>query len=247
MRNKKIKNLAPLFVLFFWGTVNQCTASSLNEVTVKNVQHCAYSVPGVKVEENIDTAEIKKLVKEDIKISAGSRVDSYRVEEGNLLLLPNKNITLSTLRGDISISRGAIIFLMAMKNGDIVIYDLSQSNHAQLKISINPKDQIVMQPGYTLVLTKLNISNFDELPSDYRSIFYLEAERFKIADKEIKVFSAEFSYRSALQKIQPLRELVSSNQKNDQIALNRILKTSLILGDFCPPPKDRVASKAKSD
>lgn len=188
-------------------------------------------IPGIAIyAHNFGGDEASRLAKDGVIIGSNS-VDNYiDLQSGNVLLTPDKDIVVGTNKGKISIAAGATVFV-SESNKDVVIYDLLQTKPKQVSIIVN-KQKLVMEPGRMLVISGQNIDGFEKLEMNCHCVTYRNAKAVNMNVNGVKTFLAEFSIASALVTIQPLQRLTVSSHKQDQIALERILKGAVILGDF---------------
>ena len=152
------------------------------------------------------------------------------INRGNVLLSPDRDICVSTHEANIHIAAGATIFLME-SNNSVVIYDLYQNKPKQVAIVVD-KAKFFMEPGRMLVLTKQNTQNFETLEANCHSISYHKPHQIDINNEAMRAFVADFSILSAFAKIQPLKRLITSDDKKDKEILGRILKSALLLSNF---------------
>lgn len=151
----------------------------------------------------------------------------FNLGSGNILITPEKDIVIGTQEGTVSIASGATIFVME-SGMDTVIYDLYQARPKQVCVLVN-KHKLVMEPGCMLVLTKQKTKNFEDLAVNCHSISYRRAQEIDLQENNINAFVANFSIFSALVRIQPLKELIDSKDKRDQVLLHKLLKSAAML------------------
>jgi hypothetical protein len=152
----------------------------------------------------------------------------FNLDSGNILVSPDRDIAISTSEGVVSIGSGATIFVMASTKG-MVIYDLNQTKPKQVSIVVN-RHKLVMEPGHMLVLTRQKAKNFEELEANCHRVSYRRPKEIDLHEDDMTAFAAGFSISSALVKIMPLKQLVNSTEKRDQLLLDKLIKTAVILG-----------------
>jgi hypothetical protein len=152
------------------------------------------------------------------------------IDKGNVLVAAHRKVVVGTHEGNIHISPGAVVFVM-VSGADVVIYDVRQGRPNQVQVVIN-NHKITMHPGHMLVLTRQCTSNFERLNVDCHYVAYRGVREVSLQEKDIKAFLAEFSIPSAFLSVQPLNQLIASNDHQDKALFNRIVKGAAILGDF---------------
>ena len=209
--------------------MSTCKAALEQETRLVEAQ--AHVVPGVAIyAHNFGYDEANRLAKDGVLIGTDSVGNYIDLQSGNILLSPEKDIIVNTHAGKIYIESGATVFISELGN-NVVIYDLHQTQPKQVSIMLN-KHKLVMEPGRMLVVTAQNIDDFEQLEVNCHCVTYRNAKPVNMNVNGVKAFLAEFSIASALVTIQPLQRLTVSSHKQDQIALERILKGAVILGDF---------------
>jgi len=161
-----------------------------------------------------------------------AQTDCLNLTSGNILVCPEKDIFICTEEGIISIASGATIFIM--KSGmDTVIYDLYQARQNQVSIVVN-RHKLMMESGCMLVLTRQKTKNFEALDVNCHSIKYCKAREINLdttntKENTVNAFAANFSIFSALGRIQPLKQLLDSKDRRDQLLLQKLLKSAAML------------------
>ncbi len=190
--------------------------------------------------------EANRLAKDGVLIGGNSVGNYIDLQSGNILLTPEENIVVGTYKGKVSIAAGANVFISASDN-DVVIYDLLQTKPNQVSITIN-KHKLVMEPGRMLVVTAQDINDFEKLDMNCHCVAYRNATSFDINSKAVKVFMADFSIASALTTVQPLQRLTVSNHPEDKLAVEKLVKAAVVLGEFATStaPTTQVANHGDS-
>jgi len=109
-----------------------------------------------------------------------------------------------------------------------VIYDLYQDKPKQVTVSLG-KEKLIMGPGVMLVLTSQTGTSFENLAIKCHGIKHRNVRSIGIEENSINAFAANFSIFSAMVKIEPLRVLVDSKDKKEQLLLSMLLKTAVML------------------
>ena len=173
------------------------------------------------------------LTKQGIKLGANTANSHFDLQEGNILFAPDKPIVIETPYGNIHLASGSVIFIMQSKDG-LIIYDLRQSLSKQVKVIVD-KYTLYSAPAYVMVLTRQNFSDYENLPLNCHSIVYRRAREIPLPGIQTKVFAAEYSISAGLLTIQPLRQLITSNDKQDKLIFERIIQAAAGLDDFLGP------------
>jgi len=190
------------------------------------------TIPGAKSYNHVFTGkETSLLIHDGMKLYGNNGEDNYlNIDKGNVLLSPDKDIVVGTHEGNINIASGAIAFVMESGN-DVVVYDLRQSMAKQVSVMVN-NHRVCLHPGNMMVLTRQQVNDFEDIDAECHMISYRGAEEIAVNDKVVKVFIAEYSIASALVTIEPLRQLIASNDRQDKAALEKIIKGAVMLNDF---------------
>lgn len=160
-------------------------------------------------------------------IRKGNVAGCIELVTGNILLNQNKDIGISVNEGKIDVGGGSIVLIMQSEQGTI-IYDLLQTRSNQVSVVIKTQ-KVFIEPGQMLVLTNQNIDDFEKLALNCHSIRYHNAKSLQLLNNEVHAYSAEFSIASALVTIDPLKHLLHSNNKQDKLTLERMIKNIVIL------------------
>ena len=208
-------------------TINK---ASLEQET-RQVEAQNHVMPGIAIyAHNFGGDEANRLVRDGVLVGSNSVGNYIDLQSGNVLLTPEEDIVVGTNKGKISIAAGATVFI-SESNNDVVVYDLLQTKPKQVSMIIN-KHKMVMEPGRMLVATAQNTDDFEKLDINCHCVAYRNATTCDLNSKAVKAFVADFSIASALTTVQPLQRLTVSNHKEDKIALDRLIKGAVLLGDF---------------
>jgi hypothetical protein len=189
------------------------------------------TIPGAKSYNHTFTGkEIGQLIRDGMQLNNDATINHLNIDRGNVLLAPDHDIIVSTHEGNVHINSGAIAFVMESGH-DVVIYDLRQSGPKQVSVMVN-KQPLILYPGNMMVLTRQNVNDFEEIDTECHMISYRRAQEVPSGDSQVKAFVAEFSIASALVTIEPLKELIASNDRQDKATLEKIIKGAVMLGDF---------------
>jgi len=168
--------------------------------------------------------EANRLAKDGVFIGKDSKDNYMDLAHGNVVLLPDKNMIVSTHAADIHISARATVFVMESSNG-LIIYDLGspQSQHFKEVVVVVNKYKLIMQPGRMLALTGESQKDLEALREDCRFITYRNPQYLDLRNTALKAFVADFSIPTAMLAIEPLKRLAVSNNSQDKLMLKRLL------------------------
>jgi hypothetical protein len=186
-------------------------------------------IHGVKTSASqFDSKEINRLSKSGVKLGSDTKDNFCNVDVGNIVFSPKEDILVGTHEAPIRIASGATVFVM--ENGhDVAIFDLDQNGPKQVSVQFD-KQKFTLEPGRMLLLSRQSTKDFDHVVGEFKAIGYRNPKGYDI--NGIKVFEAEFSIPSVFTKVRPLKDLLTSGDKADQLSLQRIMKTAVILNEF---------------
>lgn len=196
------------------------TPSQLKGNYVEGITLCAQSYGG---------DEALRLSRDGVYIGNNSVGNCINLEQGNILLIPDRTMVIDTNLGKISIAPQAQLFLSKTEN-ELVIYDLLQTKPGQITVTVNHK-KIVLTPASMLVLTGEQSQDFEHLKINCHAVAYSNAKEMPFNGSQIKAFMANFSVVSAMTSIGPLVRLTQSNNRQDKLALDRLAKSIVISGE----------------
>jgi hypothetical protein len=196
-------------------------------------------IPGVAFyAATISGDEARRLAKDGVIIGGNSGKNYIDLQDGNILLNPEQDIVVGTKSSKIFIGAGASVFVVN-SGPDVVVYDLLQTKPKQVSVTVLVnKQKIILEPGRMCVLTGQDIKNFEKLEIDCHRVAYRNAQSLDLAGSKetVKGFAADFSIASAMVTIQPLKRLTISNNKQDNMTVDRLVKGAVLLGDFASSP-----------
>jgi hypothetical protein len=178
-------------------------------------------------------SNIESLQRAGISVGPDTVKNNFDLREGNILFVPDKPITVRAGEARVSMAAGAIVFVMQSPHG-LVLYDLRQSMPNQVKVSIG-KYVLSSAPGYLLVVSKGDYLDFEKLPLNCHAIVYRKAHQIPLDGVESKAFVAEYSISAGLLTIVPLRQLITSSDKQDKLVFEKIIQAAAGLDDFLGP------------
>ena len=189
------------------------------------------SIPGAKSYGHTFVGDEKsRLLSYGMTLNNSPVSNHLDIDKGNILLSPDKNIVVGTHEGEVNVSPGSIAFVME-SGSDVVIYNLQQ-NLPKLVSVVVKGQKIYMSPGQMMVLTRQNVDDFENIDADCHMVTYRGAQEIPLNVKGVKVFAAHYSIASAFMAVQPLQDLIASNDGADKAVLDKIVKSAVMLGDF---------------
>ncbi|MDR3615253.1 MAG: hypothetical protein P4L53_16970 [Candidatus Obscuribacterales bacterium] len=175
--------------------------------------------------------EKARLNQEHVLIGSNTQKNFFNLDKGNVVFNPSKDIVVQTHEGEIYIAAGSNVFVM--ENGhDVVIYNLHDGKRNAVSI-ISAKKKMTLEPGRMLVLSRQDTRDFEKITAGFHGIGYRNIKEVDL-DSSIKAFYGDFSIPSALTLVVPLKKMFASSEPADRAAVDRILKTSVILSNFIP-------------
>ncbi len=201
------------------------------EQETRLVEEQKHVIPGTAIyARKFGRDEANRLAKDGVLIGCNS-ADSYLdLQSGNVLLTPEKILEVATNKAKISVAAGATVFITVSTN-NVVVYDLLQTKPKQVSITLD-KHKLLIEPGQMLVITVQNISDFEKLDATSHCVTHRKITPCTLSNQTVNAFLAEFSMASAMTTIQPLQRLTVSNHREDQLVLEKLIKVSVLLGDF---------------
>jgi hypothetical protein len=184
---------------------------------------------------NFSEEELGRLRQLGLAVSQGASTNSFRLIRGVVVCHPDSNIIIRTKYGDINIQRGSVV-LVTLIDGCLGVHSLHQEK-AEAVTWATEGLQCRLYPGKELIIAPNEFQTFDDLPLPYRKIAHRQVSQLPI-DKFSQSFYMEFSIPAALAGVQPLKQMLFSNDRRDKSAINKILKDNVILVglDSSPQP-----------
>ena len=152
--------------------------------------------------------------------------NSNILDQGVKLIAPERDITIETKFGQVSIAAHAVVMLMAFEGG-IAIYNLHDDRPGAVLINRNTAPAKVA-PGHALVLTNRSVRCFEEI-NPAQSVGYRHVVGL-VEEGGVRVFRGEFYIPSMLTAAGPLKQFATS--KESAKVTKAMLKTSAILSMY---------------
>jgi hypothetical protein len=175
---------------------------------------------------NFDYVELGRLRQSGLIVCQGLKDNSFRLVRGIVVCQPKDDIIVCTRYGDINIRRGAIVMLMLI-DGCLGVQSLHQQNGSAVTW-LAEGIRFALYPGKQLILGPREVRTFENLPPQFRQIAHRPATQVSINSEE-ELFYMDFSISSSLLTVAPLKQMLHSNNRQDKVAVNKILKDSVIL------------------
>ena len=193
----------------------------------------------VLYEHTFGSDKINWLASKGVTIGNSNHDNYIDLEQGNILLSPKDDIVVGTSFGSIYVGAGATVFIMA-SNDDVVIYDLLQTKQNQVIVVVG-QHKLMMKPGGMLALACQNTNTFEILERDFKRVAYhsLKVLDVDLSHEKLTAFVAKFSIASALVTIQPLKQLIASDDKQDKLILERLVRGAVLLGNLRVPARSK--------
>jgi hypothetical protein len=175
--------------------------------------------------------EKARLNQEHVLIGSNTQKNFFNLDKGNVVFNPSKDIVVQTHEGQVYIAADSSVFVM--ENGhDVVFYNLHDGKRNAVTI-ISAKKKLTLEPGRMLVLSRQDTRDFEKITAGFHGIGYRNIKEVDL-DSSIRAFYGDFSIPSALTLVVPLKKMFASSDAADRTAVDRILKTSVILSNFVP-------------
>lgn len=176
-----------------------------------------------------EDASIQKLIQENqLVLNKDAASNCLVLERGNLLLAPDKDLNIQLKNAVIHLSAGSV--LLVMDSGmNVAIFDLHDKKHGDVSICTDNKS-IALRPGLEALLSSDQHPDFD-YDNPGAEIGFRKVRTENLDDK-LTVSVSEFSIRSALKKIQPLKELLTSSDAQEQLLARQLLRNAVSLRDL---------------
>lgn len=167
---------------------------------------------------------IQYLSANGIKVGPATTSNFLQLQQGNVLLAPNDNVSVQTQECVVNISSGAVAYIMETGN-DVAVYAIHDAHHGDISIVVNGR-KITLAPGKQLVLTRKRDANFGDVNPGTQIGFRNEKAAMTVDD--VTVYRADFSVTSALSNVVLLRQMRQSNVPGERKLAQKMLKMAAI-------------------
>jgi hypothetical protein len=149
--------------------------------------------------------------------------DQQIQKQGSYLLFASKPTSLSTNFGTVHIAKGVIAFVSAQEN-ELCVFNINETASGGISIE-HGDDKLRLHIGEQALLSKLD-GDFGEI-HPHGQIAWRNPHKRKI--EGLNAYTADFSIAAAMQYLQPLRTLVNSHHPQSRKAIDRILKSAVLI------------------
>jgi len=208
-------------------TSNVSVVSDLTELTANkgNLYSNVSSNVSGNVSGNVLAGEVSLSVAKGKASGHGQIQKKMSLNKGSVVFSPRVDTLVQTSFGDVSIAAHSLVLVLTFSEG-VAVYNLDDSHHGAVRVNVRGRE-MTLTPGTGAVIAATNKSSFEHInPAQlfgYRNIKNIEI------DKELKLFTSEFSLIQAIQTVQPLKQLVLSRESRAQHLASHLLKTAGIL------------------
>lgn len=171
-------------------------------------------------------AETARLAKEGVVLASNSNGNFINIDKGNVVFAPKEDIVVGTHEGNVHIPKGAVVLIMET-GADVAIANLHQNNTRDVKIVSGGK-LVSLCPGRALLLSRVETDDFNDVGHPFQMIGYRKPDAKKLNDS-ITAFKMEFSIPSAMAKVQPIRQMMNSNDPQDKKIVKNLLMNAIML------------------
>jgi hypothetical protein len=159
-----------------------------------------------------------------------SSLTNQQLANGNYVISPQSNTTISTPMGTVQIDKGTIAFVSSV-DGNLQVYDLSEGHNGGITVTSNG-NSTKLTVGQEVLVTNKGNNDFGAINSQGNIAW--RNETAKTATDGAKVFKAEFSIVSALRNIAPLKQLLSSSNPQAKKLIDSLLRAAVFIAKASP-------------
>ena len=150
---------------------------------------------------------------------------SRELASGAILLAPDQMTVVSTPFGQVRVADRAVALVVSNNTG-LSVYNLDDSKRDSVSLAING-ECISLPPGAHVTITHDSNQRFEDVnPAQY--IAYRNVRSRKM-NGDFKAFHSEFNHMSAIAGLEPLKNMMSSNDSAKKKMAQHILKTSALV------------------
>jgi len=144
---------------------------------------------------------------------------------GAMLISPEQTTVLNTQFGKVHVSKGSVAIVVSNANS-LSVYNLDDTAHDSISVDVAGQT-IALQPGRHITVTGAQAQGFEQVnPAQY--IAYRNVQSLLLGGN-LKAYKGEFNHISAIRGLEPLRNMLKSNDHAQKKVADHMLKTSAIL------------------
>ncbi len=243
--------LTSLAALSNMGASNEMMLGSKNDAPYTSVSSAVqfparFSLSAIQAEDGVNPAEINSIQITPAMTSlqgqvikrghgSGSAIRSSRPNQecrderilraGPMLLAPDLDTTVHIGIGTVDVAANAVVLIVVF-DGGVAVYNLHDSKHDSVVIR-STNHVLSIAPGRNAVMTNRSVRYFEEVnPANFVGYRRMVSQE---SGDGMKIFRSEFSVPSMMQGLAPLRQVLQSNDQQNQKLTRSVLKTTAIL------------------
>ncbi|MBS1994864.1 MAG: hypothetical protein JSS86_01080 [Cyanobacteria bacterium SZAS LIN-2] len=147
------------------------------------------------------------------------------LSRGSVLSIARADRKITTAFGDVNIAANSMVLVMAFDHG-MAVYNFDDTHPNAVTVTAGGK-AIAVHPGTSTLITASHVKSFEQV-NPAQLVFYRRMVEHEL-DGNLKAYRSEFSIRSAMHAVRPLRELLVARDKETSRVANHFLKTTAIL------------------
>lgn len=151
-----------------------------------------------------------------------------KLEEGNFMLAPERDLTVQTKFGTVRISANSAAVVSVSGKG-LAVYDLHDTHRGSIKVHTRA-GVIELAPGKHIHICDSQFKEF-ELVNPLQKVAHRKLTT-SVLESGVRIFSSEFSLLSMLGNLRVFSTLKQSSQHHERSVLNSIIKNAVILSNF---------------
>jgi len=190
-------------------------------------------------EDNFESDKLESIDLRHVGCGSLSQENTFHLTHGNALFTPKKDIVVLTAFGKIHIGSGSVVCILKPEAGVVSIYNLHSGNGKKVSLEIG-QQSFALFPSVQATLC-YQICDFASI-NPAKRIAYRNLKA-KDLSSGMRLYSAEFSIPSAIEHIGTLRNMFSSNNKEDQKIADQIIKDYVIFEQLCDAGESYAVAK----
>lgn len=214
--NAKLDNLASDYKpIAFWASAPKSIVSMVTPEMVLNSK-----VTGAAFSQEIMT----KFRSAGVEAALGRAGNSVMLRKGSVLFATDKDLSVETIAGRVSMASGSLVLIIAHNNG-VAIYDIHDEHANDVAVTVAGRTSYLL-PGKHMTITHKGISSFEHV-NQLQCIAHRNL-RMNDLNGGMRQFSSEFSLVSAF-KLLPLAHMKQSHNPSDTKIMQRVMKDAAII------------------